>query len=616
MRFKTALSIVTVFLCLTQCDSTTSTDTNDIDLDFGVYADSSFHTITVAHYSQVYGLPTRNTNPEYLQILDLEIVLSNPERRDEIKKILIFDELSFGWEFQNSELESNYSEERGSYLFKDLLLNSSLIDYDKLFSVRILGNQNQRDFDYNFIAKGDLPYSVNAQNYWISGGLLEYELFSRAYYYPQLRGYNAIQNSDTISINWHGGSQDLLSTETLSSTDFESEESSNIYIYQSNPPPQGTSYSSFSFTQRRTTSKYTLLTAMVPVVDLLSPNAALYDPEDNNFRVLGSNEGDVIIATPNSNDQNNYIDIKIYDEETTDKVDQFTAYGSLYNDLFSTYFDEEKNKVFYVNNQEDVYAYDLTTKTSDFVSELRFLSNIYELMIFPFGTDSILVHANNATFLVNTNTGESQSFSFGINDNVNSYYYSEEFNSLFLARNNTWFYKVFWNQESQALNLESKYNNVSQSGSSGNIFNLHVSTKDSMLFHSTGFAVSLKNNVSFSDDSSTILLPSMEGYSSVWIEEKSSLIVLEGSNNTLLHSYTFDGISFTKTGELSVINGAYSIKNSSHSSYDLETNSAYYQGQFNNRAVLIEKYSLGDFTSDIEKKSINAKYKLMKRVNN
>ncbi|MCR9131126.1 MAG: hypothetical protein NXI08_01055 [bacterium] len=585
---------------------------------FKVLIDSSHFQLSFIHESHLnstFGTPFYSTDI-FWPMLDIDLYLNQPDTSSEIKKLLIFNEEGLGWEINRNELDELFLNGTSKLELNNLQMNLSVVNNDQLFTVWFINDKNERSENYQFIVKGDLPFKLSSENYWISNDTLEFEnsVYQNSYN-NYIRGYNPITDSDNITIQWLDDSFAPISILTVNPEEFRTSEYENIHHLQTQPSASEIAYNYTTFTQHRTNSTYKLLSAITPVLKKPGDNVSIYKVAEHNFRLLHHDDTFTTIISQHPTQPNELSYLEVFSSANeNERIHQIDINGSIYNDLLNVYFDADLNTIYYFDTNSELYYLDLTTGEQDQVNEPNHFGNSYTEKILPYG-DHLLIGKGNISYLLNRESKETSIINnFSISGvDANSFYFSSIDTSLYIAVNNRRFYKIRVTQSENVAtaSIENFYNPYNSSTSYGRLLNLHFDTNDSLLIHSSGLALSIKKESAFTVNSITTL-PSLQSNSSIWFDNERTLVAYV--DNGLVNRYLYDGSTFTKEGTLNYYLNPFSIQPHHSDSDKLILLSHYYQGFNRPRAAMLQSYTLDDFQTNTSNMKINFEYKAMSRV--
>lgn len=614
MNFKLSLLITFIFFSLINCDSATSTDIDGegLDLGFTVIVDSSFYRLSATHNSHIYKYEElSNNNLIYTPIFALTIKLNEPSRRDEIKKLIIYDNQQYGWEFTKNELENHFSTFDSTYTFSNLLFKPAYEFADKLFFVRIIGDENQSSLDYNFIFKGDYPALLNTTNYWTSSDALEFEFSNNTFSnYPV--GYNPLLDPDTVSLVWLDKNKEILSiTPQIKDITEQTAYSRNFYSYTvTTSAPDGATYAYSLVSESRFNNEYQLITSVDPIIDRLPFITDFFELSNSDQKIIYSDNETAIFLTPSSIDQNQFSSLLIYDLINNNELTEINIFGRFF---------DENNLVHYSASQQSLYFFDQNREASYYNLETEQQVNLgftstdqYYNYILPFGESIIYYTRNSNGHLFNINNNEVVDINFNISfRDYNSYFYSVDTKALYMGDESSESFIKITTTDSVTFTGEVNYRNNNLSSYSRSKLKLHYSSSDSSLIHSSGAILSLKNSISFTEPSTLTSIPFLSSFASGWLDEEKLLFVLDNQSNEKIRVFKKIDNNFTEYGYLESYGSPLDIFVDRDS---IKVSSYYYQGSNSQPITILVSYSLDDIKpySDLEKTS--SRYTKMKKV--
>jgi hypothetical protein len=584
---------------------------------FGVLIDSSHFRLSYVHESHLNGSVSDlyYSNDVFWPMLDIDLYLNQPDTSSEIKKLLIFNEEGLGWEINRNELDDLFLNGTSKLELKNLQMNTSIVNYDQLFTVWFINDKNERSESYQFIIKGDLPFKVFTQNYWVSNDTLEFESSVRKDPYNyNIRGYDPVSDSDSISIHWLDNSSNTISSLDITPEEYVQSENESLYHLQTEPSSSEIAYSYPTFTQKRINSTYRLVGAIYPVLKRPGDNISIYKVAENSFRLLHHDDATTIIISQHPTQPNELSVLEVFSSSEPQKtLFQVDIKQSIYNNILNVYFDPTLKTVFYFDINSNLYSLDLTTGEEKQENEPPHFGNSYSERIFHYG-DHLLIGKGSVTYLFHKETKEVTALNnFALGIDANSYYFSPIDSSLYAAENNRRFFKIKLPlaENDPPASIENFYNSYNSSLSYSNLLGLHFDSRDSLLIHSSGLVLSIKEGSSFTNNS-ILTLPNFRSPGSVWFDSERALVVMDESGSIKKQAY--DGSSFSEDGTLDYFLQPFSIRSHHTDLSKFVLVNQYYQGYNRPRAAMLQTYSLDDFQTNTSNLKINIEYKAMSAV--
>lgn len=599
-----------VFILLISCENTPTSD-SDIDglnEDFSVWVDSSFYGLSATHNSHIDAEFSNNLLP-YTPVFDLKLKLNAPSRRDEISKIIIYDDQQYGWEFTKNQLEGFFSVSDSMYYFENLLLKPTSEFNDKLFFVRVIGNDNQYSHDYNFIFKGDYPLFVYTTNYWKTSENLEIEYSINR---SNSSGYNPLVNPDSITLVWLDANKEILSTTPqikgqIRNNDFAREFYS---YYETNSIPDNAAYSYSIFSKRKFNSKYRLVTSIDPIITRLQFATDFIDFDDYDHKIIYADNEIAIFITSDQQNSNQFSTLHIFNTNLEEKVTEITVFGRFYYENNLAHFDANQQNIYYFDENGKASFYNLETKLYSNIAITS--TNIYNNYVLPFG-DQIIFFTGISTYIYNADkdSGSNINFNFNFRD-YSSYFYSNVTKALYLGDKEGENFVEITNPDSSNNFLgKENYRSNNLSSYSNSKSKLHYSSIDTSLVHTSGAVLSLKKTISFSSDSALTTLPTISGYASGWIDQENLLIVLDYQSSEKIRVFKKIGDSFIEYGYFEPFGSPVDIFIVDNT---VKVSTIYYQGSNKPSVTLLVSYSLDDLILNSAEKRTPPLYIPMKKV--